>query len=377
MRTAIIHDWLTGMRGGEKVLELVCKQFPDAPIYTLLHVPHSVSDTIESHTIKTSYLQKFPLAQTKYRHYLPLYPFFAETHKAKNVDLVISTSHAVAKNMVARRRGGRRPVHICYMHSPMRYIWDRFDDYFGPSRVGRLSSWFLFHPVAAVLRWYDRYTAKRVDVFVANSSFVAKRILKFYNRQSVVVHPPVDVEFFSSQERKPLNHYLVVSALVPYKRTEDAIDACHKLGKRLHIVGQGPEKESLIAFAKKSGADVIFKGSVSAEDLAHEYATAKALLFPGVEDFGIVPVEAIATGCPVIGLAEGGLLDSMTDKTALLYKEASSDGLLKAMKEFETGRREFQIEDLRKQANRFSAERFNAKFQSLIKRVVPAYALDS
>jgi glycosyltransferase involved in cell wall biosynthesis len=361
-RVTLVHDYLNGMRGGEKVLEVLCRMFPQAPLFTLMHVAGSCTKVIEDRPIYTSPLQHMPLAATKYRLYFPLFPAFAELTKAGDCDLVISTSHAVAKSMV-RRKGGK-PLHICYIHSPMRYIWDRFDDYFGPEKVGKLASRLVFRPIASALQQYDRGTTDRVDVFVANSRFVADRVKRLYGREAEVVAPPVDIERFAALDRQPEDWYLVVSALVPYKRVDHAIEACAALGRPLKIVGSGPDRKPLEVLATKLGADVEFLGFVSDDDLGLYYSRARALLFPGVEDFGIVPVEAIATGCPVIALGEGGILDSMTSRTASFYEDATVDGLKRAITEFEG--RAFDVEELRNHALRFSVDAFVNGFQRIL-----------
>lgn len=363
LRVALIHDWLTGMRGGEKVLEVLCKLFPQAPLFTLMHVRGSVSEVIEDRVITTSPLQHMPWSAKKYRHYLPLFPVFAELTKVRGYDLVISSSHAVAKAMV-RWPARNRPFHICYIHTPMRYIWDRFDDYFGAEKVGRISSLMFFRPLAALLRFYDRRTADRVDVFCANSRYVAERVHTLYGRDAVVLHPPVDIERFSTVVRCAEDWYLVVSALVPYKRVDHAIAACAQLGRKLRIVGSGPEESRLRVLAKGSGANVEFLGAVTDDELLECYGRARALLFPGVEDFGIVPIEAIAAGCPVVALAEGGILDSMTDRTAFLYSKPTAGGLRQAIVQFEASR--FEELELREHAQLFSIERFLEGFRELV-----------
>src|SRR5512138_1772166 len=191
LQVALVHDWLTGMRGGERVLELICRLYPGAPLHTLLFVPGSVTRTISNRPIKTSFLQSLPLARTKYRNYLPLFPLVAEANKVRDADLVISTSHAVAKSMVSKSSLTGSPVHLCYIHTPMRYVWDRFDDYFGPGRVSALSR-LAIRPIAARLRAWDARTAARVSRFAANSAYVAGRIRRYYGRESVVIPPPVD-----------------------------------------------------------------------------------------------------------------------------------------------------------------------------------------
>jgi glycosyltransferase involved in cell wall biosynthesis len=367
LRVILIHDWLVNMRGGEKVLELLCTRFPDAPLSTLLYVPGSVSDTIANHPIKTSLLQHLPLASTRYRQYLPFFPLIAELSKVKNCDVVISSSHAVAKAMVKKNRN-RLPLHICYIHTPMRYIWDRFDDYFGPDQVGSFASRCFFQPMAKMLRTYDQRTVNRVDIFVANSTFVADRVKRLYGREAVVLPPPVDVKRFAETKRCPEDWYLVVSALAPYKRIDHAISACAAMGRRLKIVGAGPEEKKLRNLARDLQADVEFVGFASDSALAEYYSRARGLLFPGVEDFGIVPVEAIAAGCPVIAFCQGGILESMTDRTAQLYSDQTAEGLRKAMNDFET--RTFSEFDLRSRAAEFTTQKFLDRFERILERAL-------
>ena len=379
IRVALVHDWLTGMRGGEKVLEVLCRIFPGAPLWTLLHNKGSVCEAIENRPVHTSLLQHMPQAAKRYRSYLPLFPLFAETNKAHGADVVISTSHAVAKSMVRRRavagsRGQKRPLHICYIHTPMRYVWDLFDEYFGPARMGVFASRFLLTPIAALLRQYDRRTTNRVDLFVANSSYVAERVRRLYGREALVLPPPVDVERFQAASREPGDGYLVVSALVPYKRVDHAIRACASLGRKLTIVGRGPEEARLRLLAAELGGEVVFTGFASDAVLADYYRQARALLFPGVEDFGIVPVEAIACGCPVIALAEGGVLDSMTADTAVFFHEQTSAALERAMLAFEARADEFSLAMLRARASLFSEGQFIARFTEIVSEALSAHS---
>ncbi len=367
MRVALVHDWLTGMRGGEKVLESLCRRFPNAPLTTLLYVPGSVSKAISDRTIHVSPLQWMPHAPTKYRNYLPFFPFFAEMNKTKDADLVISTSHAVAKSMVSRG-AARRPYHICYIHTPMRYAWDMFDAYFGPERVGWAASRLLFRPLTWLLQIYDRATVRRVDLFLANSTYVADRVQRIYGRESEVLPPPVDTERYLQAIRDPQEWYLVVSALVPYKRVDQAIRACSELGRCLRVVGRGPELAALKALAFELGAELEFIGFASDAALADYYRQARALLFPGVEDFGIVPLEAVACGCPVIALGVGGVLDSMTEDTAVFYTEETVAGLMSAMLDFEAKSHLFIDERLRQRAAQFSEAIFLDKFEQILMR---------
>lgn len=361
---ALVHDWLTGQRGGEKVLEAICKLYPEAPIWTLLHVPGSVSKRIEEHAIFTSLLQHLPFAAQKYRNYLPLFPFFAELHRADANRLILSTSHAVAKSMVRSRKNGA--LHICYIHTPIRYVWDLFEEYFGAKRYGWFLSKFFFWPMARLLRIYDVHTANRVDCFIANSTYVAERVRRIYRRECSVLPPPVAVDRFFALQRVPEKWYLVVSALVPYKRVDDAIRACHLLGRQLKIVGKGPEFEKLQSLAKSLGADVEMLGPIDDKELADHYRRGRALLFPGIEDFGIVPVEAIASGCPVIALGKGGVLDSMTEKTAVFYQEETAEGLARAIKAFEARESDFILAELRLQAQSFSEAHFHEGLRAIV-----------
>jgi glycosyltransferase involved in cell wall biosynthesis len=367
LKVALVHDWLTGMRGGEKVLELLCSRFPDAPLTTLLYVPGTVSGIISNRTIRTSPMKYLPWVRSKYRHYLPLFPVMAELTKVSDCDLVISSSHAVAKAMV-KKNATQRPFHVCYIHTPMRYVWDRFDDYFGPRKVGSILSHTVFRPVARMLQWYDLRTVDRVDKFIANSQFVADRVRRLYGRDAEILPPPVDVHRFAGIARAPEEWYLMVTALAPYKRVDEAICACAALGRKLKVVGSGPERKHLEALARDRAAEVEFLGFVGDEELADYYGRAKALLFPGIEDFGIVPVEAIAAGCPVIALKKGGILDSMTDRTAVLYTDETVGGLVQAICDFEL--RHFDERDLRRRAAQFSPERFLAGLEEILADVM-------
>jgi glycosyltransferase involved in cell wall biosynthesis len=354
------------MRGGEKVLEMFCQAFPDAPIWTLLYKEGSVSLAIASHPIHASLLQYCPFAKTKYRHYLPFFPLFAELNRAK-ADLVISSSHSVAKAMA--RPNSPNGVHICYIHTPMRYAWDLFGEYFGPERVGWFASNMIYRPILSMLQHYDRWTASRVDVYVANSSYIAERVRNCYGREALILPPPVEIERFMGGERNAEDWYLVFSALVPYKRVDQAIRACAGLGRKLKLVGSGPERAKLEKLAHDCGADVEFMGFVDDDEIADVYSRAKALLFPGVEDFGIVPVEAISAGCPVIAFAKGGILDSMTEQTAMLYHEQTSEALSEAILKFENQTDRFDVSVMREQAAKFSKERFITRFQAIIEDV--------
>jgi glycosyltransferase involved in cell wall biosynthesis len=325
MRVALVHDWLTGMRGGEKVLHTLCERYPDADIFTVVHRPGSVSPTIERHRIRTSFVQWLPYGTTRYREYLPLLPHAIERFDLDGYDLVVSTSHCVAKSVVVPGRAR----HLCYCFSPMRYAWDQFEAYFGTERVGALASRMLYRPVMARMARWDAGTAGRVHRFVAISEHVAARIRRYYNREATVVYPPVDTAFFQPAGIDPGSHVLIVSALVPYKRLDLAIEACRRLHLPLRIVGTGPERAAL---ERQGGGSATFLGWLSDEAIRDEYRQARAVLLPGEEDFGIVPVEAQACGRPVVALARGGALETVVDgRTGVLFDTPSAESLMGAL----------------------------------------------
>ena len=332
-KVVLVHDWLTGMRGGEKVLEVLCETYPDADLLTLFHVRGSVSPTIERMRPRTSVLQNVPGIRRYYRYCLPLFPAAIEQFDLDRYDLVISTSHCAAKSVI---KAGRAR-HLCYCFTPMRYAWDQFDAYFGEGRVGRLKSRLLRPVLGALSRW-DAATAGRVDRYVAISQHVASRIRRYYNREAGVIYPPVDTGFYSPDESvAPENFLLIVSALVPYKRIDVAIEASRLSGTPLRIVGDGPERSALAARVAATGADVQLLGSVSDEEIRDLYRRAIAVLLPGEEDFGIAPVEAQACGTPVVALARGGALETVIDGvTGVLVAEptgeAFADGIARAMR---------------------------------------------
>jgi glycosyltransferase involved in cell wall biosynthesis len=318
-RVALVHDWLTGMRGGEKVLEVLCEIYPDADLLTLVNIPGSVSPAIERLRPQTSILGHLPGIRRFYRYCLPLFPCVIEQFDLDAYDLVISTSHCAAKAVVKTGRAS----HLCYCFTPMRYAWDQFDAYFQEERVGAVANRVLRPVLGALARW-DASTAGRVDRYVAISQHVASRIRRYYNRDAIVIYPPVDTGFYCPDGTAPEDFLLIVSALVPYKRIDLAIEASRLSGTPLRIVGDGPERERLMKLAADRNADVKFLGSVSNEDILHLYRRAAAVLLPGEEDFGIAPVEAQACGRPVIALALGGALETVIDGvTGVLVNEPS------------------------------------------------------
>jgi len=362
-RTALVHDWLTGMRGGEKVLAAIARRFPTSPIFTLFHLPGSVGGELESHPIHTSYLQRLPGLARGYRRYLPLFPAAIEDFDLAGYDLVVSTSHCVAKGVVPAP-GSR---HLCYCHTPMRYAWDQEHAYF-PRRRGitaRLRGHLLHR-----LRQWDVTSSTRVDRFVANSRFVAERIRRYYRREADVLPPPVATEFFTPGPEAAEGgggYALLVSALAPYKRVEQAIAACERLGLELRVVGSGPERARLERLA---GGSTRLLGAVNGERLRELYRGADLFLQPGTEDFGIAPVEALACGCPVVALGRGGVLDIVEDGVHGLLYDGGPDGAgsaeaLAAAIDKSRGMR-FNKLNLRERAEEFSEARFRDRFESLL-----------
>jgi glycosyltransferase involved in cell wall biosynthesis len=345
------------MRGGEKVLASLCRMFPSADLVTLVHQRGSVSPAIERRRVRASVIQRLPLTARLYRHYLPLFPTAIELFDLDAADLVISTSHCAAKSIV--RTG--RAAHICYCHSPMRYAWDQFDAYFGPARVGRLANAALRPVLAGLARW-DRDTAHRVDRFVANSRFVAGRIRRYYNRAALVLNPPVDTGFFTPGSGKPGSYFLVVSALVPYKRLEVAIDAAARVGVPLRIVGTGPDLARLQA---RAGPAVSFLGQLDDEALRDQYRGAQAAILPGVEDFGIVPVEAMACGRPVVALDAGGAAETvLPGVTGLLVRDGTASDFADALDR--VGLTRFDQSVIRQHAETFNPDRFELGFRQVV-----------
>ena len=357
LRVALVHDWLTGMRGGEKVLEILADLFPEAPIYTLFHFPGSVSKALESHPIHTSFLQKAPGVREHYRRYLPLFPAAIEEFDLTGYDLIISSSHCVAKGVIPSPDAW----HVCYCHTPMRYAWDQEHVYF-PHRKGLKAR--ARSMVLSGLRSWDVSSASRVNLYVANSSFVERRIRTYYGREAEVIHPPVDTDFFTPGPSKESGHCLMVSALAPYKRVDMAIAACDRLGLELVVVGDGPEAERLRDLGSPRTR---FVGTVDRERLRDLYRGARLFLQPGVEDFGIASVEALACGTPVVAVAKGGILDVVEDgRHGHLYPDwGGTADLAEAIDK--AARIVFNLLDLRSRAESFASTRFTHRIQALLR----------
>jgi glycosyltransferase involved in cell wall biosynthesis len=363
MKVALAHDWLTGMRGGEKVLEVLIELYPQADLYTLLHNPGSVSPIIENRQILTSFINKLPFKSERYRNYLPLFPTAIELFNFKNYDLIISTSHCVAKGI----RTPPNSLHISYIHSPMRYVWDMYDDYFQQEKLGFFSK-RLIPLFANYLRMWDVTSSNRVDFFIANSKHVAKRILKYYRREATVIHPPVDAKL-SRISNDLADYYLVISALVPYKRVDLAIEVFNELDLDLLVIGSGPEKQRLQKLAKKN---IKFLDWLPSQDLIEYYSSCQALLFPGEEDFGMVPVETQLCGRPVIAFQRGGALETVigydgTNEnkcTGIFFKTQTGEALKSALEQFQ--HLKWDSEFIRDHALQFSKERFLSELKQFV-----------
>jgi glycosyltransferase involved in cell wall biosynthesis len=349
------------MRGGEKVLLSLARLYPDAPIFTLLHVEGSVDPELEAREIRTSFVQHLPASARRYRHYLPLFPVAAERFDLRGFDLVLSSSHCVAKGV----RPGRGALHLCYCHTPMRYVWDRYDDYFGSGRQGLLGR-LVIPPAAAGLRAWDAASAARVHHFAANSTYVADRIRRYYGREAEVIPPPVDTDRFTPGPDRPGTYDLVVSALAPYKRLELTLEAYRGTGWPLRIVGTGPEEARLRALAPP---EVSFLGRVEDSELRELYRGCRTVLMPGVEDFGIAPLEAMACGRPAVVYGEGGGPESVQEgRTGVVFSEPTAPALRAALATLSST--PFDRLTLRARAEAHRREVFETRIRRFVERAL-------
>ena len=385
MKIAIIHDWLTGMRGGEKCLEVLCKLYPSADIFTLLHIPGKVSPVIESHRIHTSFIQNLPFAESKYRYYLPLMPSAIEAFDLKVYDLILSSSHCVAKSV----KPGPSNVHICYCHTPMRYIWDQFDQYFGKGK----SSWFAATAIKFIRGWLQRWdvkTSRRVNHFIANSRHVQKRIKKYYNQEAAIIHPPVDTGLFTpdTNEEKE-NYFLIVSAFAPYKRLDLAVNAFNQLNLPFVVIGEGQDAKRLKEMAK---TNIHFEGWLDNSQIRSHFARCRAFIFSGEEDFGITLLEAQAMGRPVIALGRGGALETVVpdsqswkpetgiDKiatakpTGVFFYEQTPEALIKAIQHFESIESQFDANAIRTHAQKFDVSVYTERMKTFIEKKLASHS---
>lgn len=372
MRVAIVHDWLTGMRGGEKCLEVFCEIYPEADIFTLFHVPGSVSEVIERHRIHTSPLQWVPGARPRYRYTLPLMPTAVRMFSLEEYDFILSSSHCVAKGA----RGGYETYHLSYCHTPMRYAWSGYEEYL--TRLDGGAKWFFPRLVEYLRRW-DNEANKGVHDFIANSRTVAERIRRYYGREAEVLYPPVDTEFYRPRNERVSDYYLMVTAFAPYKRVDAAVEAFGRLGRPLKIVGEGQDFERIRALRKPN---VKFLGWQDDETIRDLYAGCRAFILPGEEDFGITPLEAQACGRPVLALGAGGALETVVgvnaqdyemppgfvpwseagageaEPTGVFFSRPESAHIEKAVLAFEKIEHRFSPDAARRQAERFTRENF-------------------
>ena len=360
MKVAIVHYWLVGMRGGEKVVEALCKMYPDADVFTHVYVPDAISSVIKKHRITTSFIQKLPKAARMYQRYLPLMPLALEQLDLRGYDLIISSESGPAKGIIPPPGS----LHICYCHSPMRYLWNMFHDY--RERSGFLTR-LLMPLLAHYVRNWDAISANRVDYYIANATTVSDRLQRYYRRGSTVIHPPVSVGDFAPVPPSELeDYYLMVGELVPYKRPELAIEVFNRTGKKLVVIGGGQMLAQLRAQAKPN---VTLLGSQPFAVLQQHYARCKALIFPGEEDFGIVPVEAMASGRPVIAFKRGGATETVVDnETGIFFEEQSVAGITEAILRFET--MSFDPAKIVAHASAFSEDVFERKMRAFIEQAL-------
>ena len=358
MKIAIVHDWLTNMGGAEQVVINFKELYPEAPIYTTFYTPRKLSDELKNIKVKTSFLQgkREVLNHKKYFVFMPL---AFRLFNLNEYDVVLSSSSCCAKSV--KTKNG---IHICYCHTPMRYAWGKTEDYV--KEMGKLKK-FAVKILLFFMRKWDKWSSKRVDYFIANSSEVAERIKKYYGRDAVVINPPVRCNKFKISDTND-DYYLVVSRLVTYKRYDLAVKACKEMGRRLIVIGNGPEYENLKKIADNDN-NIEFLGEQGTEVVSEYMTKCKALLFPGEEDFGITPVEAMASGRPVIAYGKGGILDSVIDgKTGVLFKEQTVESLKDAMLEFE--KMSFNKEEIRKHALEFDESIFKDKIRNFIEEKI-------
>ena len=366
---ALVHDWLTGMRGGERCLEAFCEMFPDAPIYTLICMKEKISPRIRKHHIIASYLNRLPYVQRRYRYFLPLFPSAMQSFELDPFDLILSSSHCVAKGV----RVPDNTCHIAYVHTPMRYIWEGHDSYFKAKRDFGVGEMGLEICRKYLQRW-DQHSNDRVHTFVANSHNVAARIKRHYGREALVLHPPVDWHAFDISNSDE-GFYLVVTAFAPYKRVDLAIQAANQMGLPLKIVGTGQDETYLRNLA---GPNVEFLGWRPDDQVRELYRKCRALLFPGEEDFGIVPLEAMASGKPVIAYGKGGILETVVPvnpsnpvpkyvpPTGVFFYEQTVEGLIGAIRQFEKQRTSFEAKDIRAHVESFDRTYFKRRMQQII-----------
>lgn len=378
MRVAIVHDWLTTMRGGERVLHEIAAIHPHADLYTLIHVPGATTPRIDALRVRASPLSRLPGAGRRHRMFLPLFPWAIERFELKGYDLVVSSSHAFAKGVRVPAPG----VHVCYCYTPIRYVWDQKDAYLGRGLL-RAASW----PAAEWLRRWDRRTStrERIAEVISASRHVADRVRRRWARESSVIHPPVDLDRFAPDGRRPDDYHLLVGAFVPYKREDVAIEAFRRLGRNLVVAGDGPGRARLEATAPPN---VRFVGRVTDAELARLYARCRAVVFPQEEDFGIVALEAQASGRPVVAFGRGGATETVVplgasgggpggaEPTGIWFAEQTPESLADAVEELERRRDELDPRAIRSHAEAFGTARFRELLADALSRAVGAPRLE-
>ncbi|RWR14505.1 glycosyltransferase family 4 protein [Sinirhodobacter populi] len=365
MRVALIHYWLVTMRGGEKVLESLCRMFPDADIFTHAYKPEAISPVIRRHRVTTTFISRLPQPEKRYRSYLPLMPLALEQLDLRGYDLVISCEAGPAKGIIPAPDA----LHVCYCHSPMRYVWNMYHDY--RDRSGRLKQMAMV-PLTHYIRNWDAVSAMRVDKFIANSENVRRRIARYYERDAAVVYPPVSTEDFTPLAPDAAeDFYLMVGELVSYKRPDLAVAAFNRLGRRLIVIGGG---EMLEQIRRMAGPTVTVLGPQPFDVLRDHYARCRALVFPGEEDFGIVPLEAMASGRPVLAFARGGALETVTEGVSgLFFDTQSEESILDGVERMDR----FKVDQpaILAHSREFSEPLFRARMGDLLNQWLPAGAM--
>lgn len=361
IRVAIVHDWLTGMRGGEKVLEALLDIFPNVEIFTLIFNKDKISDKIKKHKIHTSFLQNIPGIFKYYRNFLPLFPLAIERFNLKNFDLIISSSHCVAKGAISRKDA----IHICYCHTPMRYAYDQFDNYFSERKNGKLKYWII-KKIMSDLREWDTKTSVRVNYFIANSENVRNRIKKHYDREADVIYPPVNTDFFTPDENvKKEDFYLMVGALVEYKKPDFIVKifSDRLKNKKLIVAGNGP----LYEYINKIKADnIILLKDIKDIEIRELYRKARVFIFPGEEDFGMTMVEANACATPVLALNKGGALEIVKENITGEFYDGTGENFILKLEKME--KKLYDIKLMRENALKFSKDKFEANLIKFMKR---------
>lgn len=363
MKVAIVHDWLVNYGGAERVVEQMLKLYPEADIYTLVYDEKKMGKIFPSDKVKTSFVQKIPKSTKLYTKFLSLMPKAFESFDLTSYDLVIASSSCCAKGVIT----SPNTAFVAYIHSPMRYAWDLYFDYL--RNAGFITKFFMKFQMSAIRQW-DFLSSQRINTLVANSSYIKKRIKKFWNRDSKVIFPPVDTDRLSPNNLPPEDFYVVFSRFVPYKRVDLAIEACGQLGKKLIVIGSGSQEAELKSLAAKyKNSKITFTGRISDQEVQNYLQKCRAMIFCAEEDFGIIPVECQACGRPVIAFGKGGALETVIENTTgIFFSEQTEDSLKEAILKFEQLDKEncFNIKKIVNHAQNFSSERFRKEFQNVI-----------